>query len=290
MIADKTVKSAFGSALVGLLGSDCFWRLLPRNLQNNPHVRVRRRDALKRQFEMFCQTLFADSEVKAGPFSGLKYPEAKACGSALYPKLLGTYESELHGFFRKAPLQDYELILDVGCAEGYYLVGVGRMIPAIPLMGIDIDREALTLVRKLAAANSVDASRLRLSERFCEDALRSTLPARSLVICDCEGAEADIFSEASMDLWRLSDLVVECHDFVVPDITEVLAKRLKPSHQVEIIQSADLGSKVRLLSHGDFLAARLEHKELLVNEGRPGAMRWIVARPSFEPANSRCSV
>lgn len=279
-IPDKA-KQVVNTGVMGLVGRDGIWNLLPEHFRSNSHLRVRRREALRREFERLCRTMFDDLEVKSGPFKGLKYPEARACGSALYPKLLGTYESELHEFFRQAPLHGYECVVDVGCAEGYYLVGLGRMIPAIPLMGIDIDCEALTLVRKLAATNRIDASRLRLSGKFFEDALRPTLPARSLVICDCEGAEADIFSEANMDLWRLSDLVVECHDFLVPDVTVTLAKKLEASHQIEVIESAALASKVCLPKVDDFRSARVQHRELLVQEGRPGTMQWIIARPRF---------
>ena len=40
-------------------------------------------------------------EVQSGPFKGINYPSYISFGSKLYPKLFGTYESELHAIIEK---------------------------------------------------------------------------------------------------------------------------------------------------------------------------------------------
>ncbi|NEQ73541.1 MAG: hypothetical protein F6K23_10945 [Okeania sp. SIO2C9] len=42
-----------------------------------------------------------DLIVKHGPFKGMKYPDQKSVGSALIPKIVGSYESELHQIIGK---------------------------------------------------------------------------------------------------------------------------------------------------------------------------------------------
>lgn len=209
---------------------------------------------------------------------GLRYPIAKACGSALTPKLLGTYESELHPFIKQLPIKEYKMIVDIGCAEGFYLIGLGRLIPDIPLIGIDIDPEALQLVEKMAAVNQVKAERLNLHQEFSPLKLGTKLPKRSLLICDCEGFEATVFSKDNLWLWRDSDLLIECHDFILPKITEELAARIETSHLVTTVESVDTDQKISIPQSDVFRRARPEHQLRLVSEGRPTRMRWILAR------------
>src|SRR5690606_29129834 len=65
----------------------------------------------------------AGLQITAGPFEGMKYLEQVA-GSALLPKLIGSYESELHAALLDMTRRGHRLIIDVGCAEGYYAVGM----------------------------------------------------------------------------------------------------------------------------------------------------------------------
>jgi hypothetical protein len=277
-MAPDLVKKAFNSAAKCLLAWDNFWACLPAKLQDNQHIRVRREAGLADEFKQLVENICHVLSVSEGPFAGLRYPEAKAYGSALYPKLLGTYENELHPFFRGLPLREYEAVIDVGCAEGFYLIGLGRLIPDIPLIGIDTDPEALRLVKKMAGVNQVKAERLKLHQEFSPVKLVTNLPRRSLLICDCEGFEATVFSKDNLWLWRDSDLLIECHDFILPKITEDLAARLEASHLVTIVESVDADQKISIPRNENFRRARPEHRRRLLHEGRPTRMRWILAK------------
>jgi hypothetical protein len=56
--------------------------------------------------------------IWGGPFKGMDYVAAATEG-ALLPRLLGSYEGELHPHLQAFAEQDLEVIIDVGCAEGY---------------------------------------------------------------------------------------------------------------------------------------------------------------------------
>ena len=78
-------------------------------------------------------------EVLNGPFKGMKYPEFLSLGSTLIPKLIGSYEAELHPIIDEIIACGYEEIWDVGCAEGYYAVGLALMSPTSKIRAYDID-------------------------------------------------------------------------------------------------------------------------------------------------------
>ena len=63
--------------------------------------------------------------VLQGPLAGLEFIAQSAEGCHI-PKLLGCYEQPLQPFVSKAIEADYEVILNIGCAEGYYAVGTAR--------------------------------------------------------------------------------------------------------------------------------------------------------------------
>src|SRR5438105_426555 len=68
--------------------------------------------------------------VLDGPFRGLRYPSASSLHSGLLPKLLGTYEAELHGPIEHLlKSRTYGAVVDVGAAEGYYAVGFALRCP-----------------------------------------------------------------------------------------------------------------------------------------------------------------
>jgi len=103
------------------------------------------------------------------------------------PKLLGSYERELHDYFHLTFTKSYEIILDIGCAEGYYAIGLAKRFPGTSVYAYDIDGEARNLCLAMASRNDVE-SQLKLFD-FCgpDDLIAATQGRQSLVVCDCEG-------------------------------------------------------------------------------------------------------
>jgi hypothetical protein len=63
------------------------------------------------------------STVLHGPFEGMIYPATSLHDRNSVPKILGSYECELHDVIDSALRKKYYLAIDVGSAEGYYAVG-----------------------------------------------------------------------------------------------------------------------------------------------------------------------
>src|SRR5229473_2239235 len=68
-------------------------------------------------------------KVLNGPFQGMMLASGSAEGCYV-PKLLGCYEAELHPYVAEAAQRGYEAIINVGTAEGYYAIGMARLLPS----------------------------------------------------------------------------------------------------------------------------------------------------------------
>ncbi|MBP9914563.1 MAG: class I SAM-dependent methyltransferase [Opitutaceae bacterium] len=262
-----------------LVTPDWLGALLVRISGPSSFLTTQRQLVLEQRFNARCARCFSELTVLHGPFAGLRYPTGAAHGSALHPKLLGSYESELHPALIRLQARTYDDIVDIGFAEGYYLIGLAQWFPKARIWGFDLSPEAHRLCTALAVANAVQPERMHLGHEATASALMPALGRRALVICDCEGCEAGLFSTGHMDRWKTSDLIIECHDFVEPGVTVAIANRLAATHQVELVPTTDCRLKIAQLppkAKSLFSPAELFR---LVDEGRPAAQNWIVAEP-----------
>jgi hypothetical protein len=111
------------------------------------------------------------------------------------PKLLGTYEEELRDVINKAVGRKTSVVINVGCAEGFYSVGLARLLPETQVFAFDIDPNAQAICRKAAEANGVGGR--VVTDGVCSiDALRRliTQNGRALLFIDCEGSELEILN------------------------------------------------------------------------------------------------
>ena len=66
--------------------------------------------------------------VIQGPLAGMDFLPQSAEGRHI-AKLLGCYEQPLQPYIEEAIASAYPTILNIGCAEGYYAVGMTRRMP-----------------------------------------------------------------------------------------------------------------------------------------------------------------
>lgn len=177
--------------------------------------------------------------VRGGPFEGLKYvPESS--GSALLPKLLGSYESALHSVLAEAIGTPYERIVDIGCAEGYYAVGLTYRCPGIPVVAFESSPSARELCRRLADLNGV-SSRVTILGECTTSALETAVLGRSLIVCDVEGGEAELLDPVLVKGLTDCDLIVELHPFFNASIPRLMEDRFGQTHTGFLIHGRDGG-------------------------------------------------
>jgi len=215
--------------------------------------------------------------VQSGPFAGMRMIDLSARGDGdIAPKLLGTYEQELHPALLDFATRRYDAIVDVGCAEGYYSIGAARLFPDTPVLAYDIEPEALDILMQLARENSCEAQ--MIPGAFCDPAvLREVVTnyPRSLIIADCEGYEKELFSDpATNAALASSDLIIECHDLWDADITPSIRAALAETHDIGVAMACG-----RNPNAFDFLADLSDwDRWRAVWERRGSRMHWLICK------------
>lgn len=217
--------------------------------------------------------------VARGPFKGMRYPAAQSVGSALLPKLLGSYESELHAVLDRMLTANYEAIVDIGCAEGYYAVGLALRFPHAQVYAFDTDAKARLACSEMARLNGV-AGRVHVGE-FCDETLLASIPLgeRALIVSDCEGHESALFTEQLAQHLAAHDVIVETHDFIDIEISLRVRSAFARTHNVQSIKTLDDIGRAHAYQRPELQNYSTSAKRAILSERRPAIMEWLVMTP-----------
>jgi hypothetical protein len=220
--------------------------------------------------------------VIAGPFKGLQYLR-ESFGIALYPKILGCYERELHPAVNEIIASGFDRIVDVGAAEGYYAVGLAMRCPRIPVVAFESAGEGRMLLREMAQLNRVsDHLDIRAACNPVELArVLESGEGRHLLICDCEGYEDALLDLDEVPALRNATILVELHEFLCRGISQRIRSRFESSHTIEEIRAEKRHADEFPIST---LYTRLMPRKYLVwavSEGRPEGMNWFWMKSEF---------
>ncbi len=213
----------------------------------------------------------------AGPFRGMKL--ATTVTGSYIPKLLGSYEQELHATIDEIVRASPRRIIDIGCGEGFYLVGLARLIPAATCVGFDINVAARNACKEQAAINRV-SDRIFIDNRCDAVILSQYALNESVVIADCEGFELELLNPQLCQQLKTCMILVELHEFLSPGVTGVILERFKDTHIVKLIDvlPRDRRAYPQLNTMSDREAAAA------MSESRPAGMQWCWIMPA-----NRCS-
>ena len=221
--------------------------------------------------------LAKDLTVRSGPFKGMKYPAAEAAGSALTPKLLGSYECELHPLIERLIARGYDDVIDVGCAEGYYATGMAMRLPQARVHAYDTSETARALCSAMVKLNGV-AGRVSIQTTCTPETLITfPKPGRTLVIVDCESYEKVLFTPSVCDALKGCDVLIEMHDFLDVTISTELEALFAVTHQLTNVLSTDDIQKAKHYQYPELEGLSVRARFQLLAEGRPMIMEWLLA-------------
>ena len=216
-----------------------------------------------------------EGKVQNGPFTGMLLPDATSWGIGdVAPKILGCYELELHPSIEKAIARAPDVVINVGCAEGYYAVGLARRLPLAKTYAFDIDQRAQEVCAGAGALNGVADRLIVQGECTAEQLVKLTRGAkRALIVLDCEGAELTLLTPEIARQLAHCDILVETHDFIDRTITPALTKSLSAQHAVEQFREGarDPAGYPVLRQLGSL------DRALVTCEFRPEVMYWLMA-------------
>lgn len=211
--------------------------------------------------------------VQGGPFQEMKFLPYATSGSIL-PRLLGVYEAEIQADLSAFTQEKLDCILDIGCAEGYYAVGLARIMPEVRVYAWDTDPAARKACRRLAEENGVE-DRLEIGETFTGAEFERFIDRRTLVFIDAEGFEDEVLDPERFPALRNLSVIVEAHPGVRPGVTERLVQRFEPTHQIVIrrpeTKEVQLPEWIRALPRLDQLLCLWDLREY--------ETPWLIMRP-----------
>jgi Met-10+ like-protein len=215
--------------------------------------------------------------VQSGPFAGMVLPDrASRDDGDLLARLLGCYEAELQEVIAAIAGATPDLIVNIGAAEGYYAIGMARLLPAAFVHAFDTEPKSQEICRLAAGLNDV-SSRVSVTGQCTRDLLQAIVPRgrAPVVICDCDGYERELIDPQRVPALRTATMVVECHDYIDASITQTLVDRLSGTHTLEGIREGPRDpNAIPFLQRMDSL-----DRWLAICEYRPTMMHWLVAKP-----------
>lgn len=172
--------------------------------------------------------------VASGPFKGTALALSPVSRRHLLSYLLGTTELEIWPAVERIVARGYPILVNVGAADGYYVAGFGRRMPATRFLAYEAKAELHPVLRQVAAVNGV-GDRVRLGG-LCDPAelgrAIESAPGPVLVLMDIEGAEADLLDPVRTPALAGCDVLVETHEAFAPGCTEAIVARFRATHDI----------------------------------------------------------
>jgi hypothetical protein len=222
------------------------------------------------------------THVLQGPMHGLDYV-GQASEGCLAARLIGCYEQPLLTHIEEAIQGGYTNVVNIGCADGYYAVGMARRMPNSIVWAYDINEVAQDACRKLAEKNNI-SERIKIGALFSPEDFSQFASEKTLVMCDIEGAERELLDPQFAPSLGGMDIIVESHECIIKGLTQTLFDRFSRTHTITLIQ--DTGQR-----EFDVLPKGFENWENLDQlvatwEWRSGPTPWMVMKSRLLQADS----
>ena len=262
----KYIKKHYPSLYRKYRSTSFYERSEARRHQRKEPKRLKRikqwQDAFKRLFN-------GKLEVLHGPFKGLKYIDEATC-SVFLPKIVGSYEEPIHPWIYEVIERNYSTLIDLGCAEGYFAVGLAAKCKNASVHAFDVDDNAGALITKLLKTNNLtDQVKVKINYELSE--VEELIDDATFIMCDIEGAEYDLLDPEKIPSLKKCDIVLEVHDCMVPGITEKLVETFSETHKIEIVYDYKRDKSL----YPEILKFEQSDIDLVLDERRPKAMSWM---------------
>lgn len=183
--------------------------------------------------------IYTKYSVLNGPFAKMKYTK-RSIGSSFAPKLLGTYESELHPIIEKwLSRKDINDFYIIGAAEGYYAVGLLYRKRSLNIVAYEQNEEGQSLIMHLADINNLH-NKIKICGK-CQitdfkQILNST--TRINIILDIEGSEKEFIENVEVECYMGSNLIIEMHEGVDRNLGNFITRKFSKTHRITIINQS----------------------------------------------------
>lgn len=224
----------------------------------------------------------AKNRILNGPYKDTKILNLGGWSSVDYSsKYLGTYENNVQKkiiyLTKKFKLENF---VDLGAAEGFHIISLLKKNYFKNGYAFEIQKESRALLKKNAIINKVVKKMKIFGEAnfvTLQNNLKISELKKTLFLIDIEGDEYHLLNESFCNYFSHCFFIIEDHKFNIrkKEIIRKFYKNIKKKFKIEIIKdSAKNPFKIKELeNYSD------DDKYLMMSEGRPKTMQWIVLYP-----------
>ena len=190
-------------------------------------------------------------------------------------KTNGEYEKEILNYLKG---KKFDLFVDIGCADGYYLAGVYSANISRHVIGFEINKEMRNIAAQVLINNNVHNALIlpKANVKSVSSFLSKVNPSgNNLMLIDIEGFEFNLLSQEILKLLARYNfkIIIEIHHWI-PSFKNKYERLLRDASRYFTLYA--LPSCNRKLNHEIF---RFEHQDniyLSMSEGRPSKQRFLL--------------
>ena len=217
-----------------------------------------------------------NNTVQQGPFKGMIINEDQFWGPGdRSSKILGLYEKEIQDLIVSIQKdKNYSTFVDIGGADGFFAIGslVNNLFEKCEVF--EISKKGRNSIQKNSKKNNVYDS-IKIHDKASKRSLiKIDNINNSLILCDIEGGEYELFDEKLINDIYPSDIIIEIHKDKENSLVNFEKRFTKTYSLTKITQEPrSLKNFKELENIND------NNRALIMSEGRSGIQEWWYLSP-----------
>ena len=224
----------------------------------------------------------SNNKILYGPYSGTKILSTYGWSNIDFcPKYLGSYEYQVQKkIIDLNKKKKFDYFIDLGSAEGYHIISLLKKKFFNQGLAFEISKKSREILKKNAQINKVN-SRIKIYGDANLSSLKNTLRnfnhRRLLFLVDIEGQEYNLFDKDFCKIFSKGTFIIEEHPFNISNKRKIknFNQNIKKYYNVEILKDTPKNpfNFSILEKYSD------DEKYLMMSEGRPESMQWVILQP-----------
>ena len=224
----------------------------------------------------------SNNKILYGPYSGTKILSSYGWSNIDFcPKYLGSYEYQVQKkIIDLNKKKKFDYFIDLGAAEGYHIISLLKKKFFKQGLAFEISKKSREILKKNAQINKLN-NRIRIYKdanlSSLKNALRNFNHRRLLFLVDIEGQEYDLFDKDFCKIFSKGTFIIEEHPFNISNKRKIknFNQNIKKYYNVEILKDTPKNpfNFSILEKYSD------DEKYLMMSEGRPESMKWLILQP-----------
>ena len=224
---------------------------------------------------------YSKEKILFGPYSGTKFIFRSGWSNTDFgPKYLGTYERQIQKkiIYLKKKF-NLNFFVDCGAAEGFHIISLLKKKIFKTAVAFEINKKSRDLLIQNAINNNVKKKISVYSEANFASLKKLKIKnfKKTLFLLDIEGAEFNLFDKNFCRYFSKSFFIIEDHNFIILNKkkTNSFYKTIKKFFKVEFVDdNFENPLNYKILDN-----LTEDEKYLILSEGRPLRMQWIILLP-----------